>query len=234
MSDLVERLEKGEVKGIILYNVNPAYDYPQAERFIKALAKTNLSISLSETLDETASFVNYVCPDNHYLESWNDAEPEKGSFSFCQPAINKIFDTRQAQDSLLVWGGLLSTDDVKQGANADQQSTYLTYIQKYWEDKIYPLQTEFHSFQSFWTNILQKGVYKLQEGHSLQTSASNLNTNQSQQPAFLLADNDFNKIVSSISSVKTESFEYVLYENIGIGNGKHANNPWLQELPDPI
>ncbi len=26
----------------------------------------------------------------------------------------------------------------------------------------------------------------------------------------------------------------MLYEKIGIGTGRHANNPWLQELPDPI
>jgi len=25
--------------------------------------------------------------------------------------------------------------------------------------------------------------------------------------------------------------EVVLYESIAIGNGKYANNPWLQELP---
>jgi molybdopterin-containing oxidoreductase family iron-sulfur binding subunit len=28
--------------------------------------------------------------------------------------------------------------------------------------------------------------------------------------------------------------ELILYPKISIGNGKDANNPWLQELPDPI
>jgi molybdopterin-containing oxidoreductase family iron-sulfur binding subunit len=28
--------------------------------------------------------------------------------------------------------------------------------------------------------------------------------------------------------------EVVIYESVGIGNGKLANNPWLQELPDPV
>jgi molybdopterin-containing oxidoreductase family iron-sulfur binding subunit len=28
--------------------------------------------------------------------------------------------------------------------------------------------------------------------------------------------------------------ELVLYQKVGLGNGKQANNPWLQELPDPI
>ena len=33
---------------------------------------------------------------------------------------------------------------------------------------------------------------------------------------------------------KGEGLEVVLYQKAGIGVGAHANNPWLQELPDPI
>ncbi|MDP5100520.1 MAG: TAT-variant-translocated molybdopterin oxidoreductase [Nonlabens sp.] len=33
---------------------------------------------------------------------------------------------------------------------------------------------------------------------------------------------------------KAGDFELVLYTKIGLGNGAQANNPWLQELPDPI
>lgn len=36
------------------------------------------------------------------------------------------------------------------------------------------------------------------------------------------------------SAPKGGNTEVVLYENIGIGDGRYANNPWLQELPDPI
>ena len=33
---------------------------------------------------------------------------------------------------------------------------------------------------------------------------------------------------------KPAEHELVLYENVAMGDGRHANNPWLQELPDPI
>ncbi len=33
---------------------------------------------------------------------------------------------------------------------------------------------------------------------------------------------------------KAGNTELVLYENIAMGDGRQANNPWLQELPDPI
>src|SRR5690606_39402774 len=29
-------------------------------------------------------------------------------------------------------------------------------------------------------------------------------------------------------------FDLVLYTKIGMGDGQQANNPWLQEFPDPI
>ena len=218
MADLVQRLEKEEIKGIILYNVNPAYDYPQADRFAKALAKTALSVSFAETLDETASLVNFVCPDHHFLESWNDAEPRKNSYSLAQPTINKLFDTRQAQESLLKWAGLIGpvTDANK------EDSPYYLYIKKYWEKNLHPMQTDHLTFTAFWNKSLQNGVF---ESKTVAKTTS---------PSFLLGDAEFTKIATAVAANKAEGFEYSVYENIGIGTGKHANNPWLQELPDPV
>jgi len=39
---------------------------------------------------------------------------------------------------------------------------------------------------------------------------------------------------AKIAAVKSGETEVVLYQKISIGNGSQANNPWLQELPDPI
>lgn len=36
------------------------------------------------------------------------------------------------------------------------------------------------------------------------------------------------------ASAKGGDIEIVLYHNVSVGNGSQANNPWLQELPDPI
>jgi len=40
--------------------------------------------------------------------------------------------------------------------------------------------------------------------------------------------------VNAISAIKTGISELVLYQKVSIGNGSQANNPWLQELPDPV
>jgi molybdopterin-containing oxidoreductase family iron-sulfur binding subunit len=44
---------------------------------------------------------------------------------------------------------------------------------------------------------------------------------------------DLNAVAAKIPSAG-QGFELCLYEKTGIGNGVQANNPWLQELPDPI
>ncbi|MEC7454590.1 MAG: quinol:cytochrome C oxidoreductase, partial [Bacteroidota bacterium] len=40
--------------------------------------------------------------------------------------------------------------------------------------------------------------------------------------------------IRSLSSVKQEGYSLHLYTKTGLGDGQQANNPWLQELPDPI
>tara|TARA_B110000967_G_scaffold172174_1_gene183077 strand:+ start:25025 stop:28093 length:3069 start_codon:yes stop_codon:yes gene_type:complete len=37
-----------------------------------------------------------------------------------------------------------------------------------------------------------------------------------------------------VNSIKSSGFELNLYTKTGLGDGKQANNPWLQEFPDPI
>lgn len=46
---------------------------------------------------------------------------------------------------------------------------------------------------------------------------------------------DFAGAASALAKSKSAGdFELVLYTKTGMGDGQHANNPWLQEFPDPI
>ncbi len=201
MVALVNALNAGEYKAFIAFGVNPAYDIIGQETFINGLSKCELTVSFSETLDETAKLCRYVCPDNHYLESWNDAEPVTNHFSLTQPLINPIFNTRQAQVSLLKWAG--------------NETPFYDYIRAYWQNEIFPKQSATLSFEDFWNKCLQDGVLDLP-------------ATESQIP-------EFKQVEFNLSTVRpSPGLELVLYEKIGIGTGKHANNPWLQELPDPI
>lgn len=41
-------------------------------------------------------------------------------------------------------------------------------------------------------------------------------------------------VAEGIAAGKTDGLDLVLYEKLSLGNGAHASNPWLQEMPDPI
>jgi len=201
-AELIERMNTGNVGAIIHYNANPVYNYPNAQKYVDGLNKVDLKISLAESPDETSAICDYVAPDHNYLESWNDAEPKLGFYSMMQPSIRNIFETRQAQDSLLKWMG--------------NDQSYQDYLEKYWEDHLFAKQSKFGTFKAFWNQSVHDGVF---------ISEEKLNSSLAYQEAELNITN---------SNQDDSKYELFLYEKAGIGSGNFANNPWLQELPDPI
>lgn len=105
MVALVADMNADKVGALLMHDVNPAYDYFEAEKFLAGLSKVALTVSFADRLDETAQKSKIVTPDHHWLESWGDAEPKSGFYSFIQPTIAPLFKTRAFQDSLLIWSG---------------------------------------------------------------------------------------------------------------------------------
>ena len=58
------------------------------------LRKVPLLVSFAQRMDETAALARYVLPEQHYLESWSDAEPVSGLVSVSQPTVHPLGDTR--------------------------------------------------------------------------------------------------------------------------------------------
>jgi len=219
MATFIQDTKDGKIGAVIFYKSNPVYDHPMGADLAAALNKVELKVSFSDRADETASGENfYICPDFHYLESWNDAEPKKGMLSLAQPTISPLFkDTRCAQESLLIWAG--NTQD------------YYSYIQNNWKSVLSG------SFQSAWDKAVHDGVYESNGMVSSDsTVASDSTSSQNMDVPSASMNADLGTIASAITeaSKKTGDLELKLYEKVGIGNGAMANNPWLQELPDPI
>jgi len=203
MKELVDELPT--VDALIIIDANPLYNFPDSEKFLAGLSKISLSVSLNSKNDETTLFCKYACPDHHYLESWNDAEPKNGSFSLAQPTIAPLFKTRSAAESLLKWAGV--------------DTPYYDYIRNYWNQNIFPKQTRIASFNVFWDRALHDGVF------DLQPAAETLTVN----PVDISAAG-----AALAKSSAGEGFELVVYESVAIRDGRNADNPWLQELPDPM
>ncbi|WP_250630942.1 TAT-variant-translocated molybdopterin oxidoreductase [Rhodoflexus caldus] len=215
MAAFVKEVESGAVQAVIFLNANPVYDHPMGVSLEAALKgkKVQLTVGISDRLNETTSLCGYHAPDSHFLESWNDAEPKKGHFSLGQPAIAHIFNTRQAQQSLLTWAG--STTD------------YYTFIRNFWKANLFKLQNKETEFESFWNRSLHNGVFEPAElgGYtsvfekSAAAGAVDMNAVAAQVEANYKAGN---------------AMELVIYQKVAIGTGTQANNPYLHETPDPI
>lgn len=202
--NFLEELNAGKIAGLLCWNVNPVYNHPANVKIAEAIKKLELSISFADRNNETSDLCSWICPAPHYLESWDDAEPKSGNYSLTQPAISKLFDSRQVQESLQKWSGV---EDV----------SYYEFLKKYWAENVYPLQSEFSDSKQFWNDALQKGVFD----------------NSADSPALTYSENGVLKAISELKSAG-QGWEVQFYPSVAIGDGKAANNPWLQELPDPV
>lgn len=199
MATLIADMDAGRVGGVILYEVNPAYNYYDAPKFLSAIKKVRVTISCNEKMDETSEQCKYVVPSHHFLESWGDTEVKPGYFSMLQPTINPLFKTRQFQESLLKWSG--------------NNTPYESYFRQYWTEK---LGTDGYN------HALQNGIV---EPAAAATGGGGATFNTGAVQAATAA-------VAAAREVKGR--ELMLYQNVAMGDGKQANNPWLLELPDPI
>lgn len=208
MAQFISDAEGGKIDGVIFYNCNPVYDHPMGATLGAALANMSLTVATNYTEDETGSSVVFKAPDHHYLESWNDAEPKKNFYSLSQPAITPIFKSRQAQESFMIWAGETGVD-------------YFATVKENWRNWFYAKNSGGMDFQSWWDKCLYDGVL---EPGAADTSAPAFNGDVAAAAA----------AVAGRYKADNTGLELVVYESFGLGNGSQANNPLLQELPDPI
>jgi molybdopterin-containing oxidoreductase family iron-sulfur binding subunit len=213
MAELVEQMNRGEVHTLMVYGVNPGYDYPDAEKFLAALQTVPLSISLSDRLEETSAFVTANCPDHHFLEAWGDAEPVDSHFSLTQPLIAPLLDTRATQTSLLRWLG--------------RDSDHYAYLREFWRNRIFPKQHGAEVFDAFWDRSLRDGVQVLPSGPPIENARFRGDWKTAAEA--IVATYERSRGLQS-----DNLYEFHFYESLALRDGRHANNPWLQELPDPI
>ncbi len=204
MDDLVTDLSAGKIKALLMYNVNPVFDYPEADKFLKGLTNTELTVNMAVTLNETVGNSKYECPVNHFLESWDDAEITPGQLSLSQPCINPVFNTRSFQDSLLKWSG--------------NSMLYHDYLIANWEKMYFP-HSGASDFSKFWNEALGNGVFSY---------------NVPEQKLSSFRNEVLLKAAVSPSVNEAGGYEVIISESVTLGTGMHANNPWLMELPDPV
>lgn len=206
LDESIESMRNGEVGALIVWGCNPAHAAVRRDAFREALEKVDLKISLSSRPDETSAFMDYQCPDHHALEAWGDSKPAAGWAGLTQPAVGPLHRTRSGMESLLRW--------------ADRERTAYDFLRETWEREVFPKQDEYDSFEPFWTAALKQGGWRLPD---------------ETEPPLSISEEAGEVGPSGEEETRTEgAFEFVAYASPALYDGSQANNPWLQELPDPI
>ncbi|MDF2551893.1 MAG: 4Fe-4S dicluster protein [Chryseobacterium sp.] len=188
----------GQVGVLITNNVDPIYSHHKGQDFKKSLAKVPYVIAVADKKNEMYKAAKAVIPVANWLESWGDIEPQSGVYSLMQPTIQKIYKSRQIEESLLVW---------KNGKN-NAANNYYDYLKA-------------SSASVLGATSFNKALYNGIVASNNATTLSYAGGNAAQA-------------VAELGNFKASDLELVLYTKTSIGDGTQANNPWLQELPDPL
>ncbi|HEX2964340.1 MAG TPA: molybdopterin-dependent oxidoreductase, partial [Syntrophorhabdaceae bacterium] len=211
MKKLVDNMKAGEVDVVFIMRANPVYSLPYQWSFAEALKSVPLVVSLSSFPDETTELAHIILPINTFLEDWGDYSPWTGIHGFLQPVMGTLFDTRPAVKIL----------------------KSITHALK--GQGVYPSNDPFDILRDSmnrgkasedgriqWQKALSRGgLWAKKAGAS---------------KAIRFPDLSNGKFAASavVPDSNVHNLSLVSYPTIQFFDGRTANRPFLQELPDPI
>jgi molybdopterin-containing oxidoreductase family iron-sulfur binding subunit len=210
LTALTADMANGRVAVLLVHGANPAHSLPGA--FQQALAKVAFKVSFASILDETAAAADLVLPDLHPLEQWGDSRPRAGVYALQQPVVQPPGPLRLRR----VLPDVRGAGDVLL-AVMGRTGTFKDYLQGKWRE----LHRRFgagKSFEQFWLDaVAAGGIYGDAPARSVRLGAD----------------------AARINPAPTEGAAggeqtVVVFPHPVLHDGRGANKPWLQELPDPV
>jgi len=223
---------------VILAGANPAYSLPGAAA---ALARAKAVIVLADRVDESfaAAKTAYLAPSLHSLESWGDSEPVADCYALQQPVIRPLWDCRAAEESLMAFTVATLGDQAPamfrtEIAPADKTQKTVCSRQVLWQAQAYGVRPFADLIQHVWTETVQKRSGALASGIEFWTASRA--TGVVARPLVASTAPTFNEVVlqSLKPTVVTGTYQLVISASRTLGDGTHANNAWLQEVPDAV
>jgi anaerobic selenocysteine-containing dehydrogenase/Fe-S-cluster-containing dehydrogenase component len=250
---LLEDARAGRIAVLFLDGVNPVFNLPAGDKVAEALDAVGLLVQVANEPDDSTRPTTVMLPPGSGLEGWGDAESAAGVNTLQQAAMTPLFDTRSVGDILLALGKALvpattaappvpaprapinqSGGDPVIGGAAPLPGTapsdtpaarpapvalgfgaadFKTYVMQRWRAEVY--QGDGADFDAFWTATRQRG--------GVFTSVAPTGA------AFTLAS-----LATPSGPLAGDAKALVLFPSPHLGDGRHANRPWAQEVPDPI
>ncbi|MHB0977239.1 MAG: molybdopterin-dependent oxidoreductase [Candidatus Aquicultorales bacterium] len=228
MQELAKEMSAGKVKALLVYNTNPAFTFAGNPDFLKGLERIPFIASFSSFMDETTAMADLILPDSTYLESWGDYIPIAGgkerTVVIGQPVVSKLYDTQQVGDAFIALGKMMGGATKK----ALPWKNFLDYLQVSWKGLYDDLAgkglTAERSFAEFWEKVVESGGWSAGEAYGMEGLPTSL-----PRPD-MLSSVPFKEP----EPAGEEGFNLHLYPSHGLYDGGNANQPWLQQMPEPL
>ncbi|MGE0472078.1 MAG: molybdopterin-dependent oxidoreductase [Nitrospirales bacterium] len=220
LMDLAQEFEQGSRTLLHLYSANPRFTLPPSLKFERVFERAKFIVSFSPFLDESTMMADLILPDHDPLESWGDRIQMDTlpipAWSLSQPVVRPLYDTRPIGD---VWleaahrlGGSLS--------KRLPWTSFHDMLQSKWERMIGDREDSSPTFESRWKEALRQGGRWSMETHPRQISVT-APSKEYEPPEFLGNSTEY-------------PFYCYPYPSLSLHDGRGANLPWLQELPNPL
>ena len=208
LPELAKSIKAGSLRTLVILGGNPAYNAPADLDWAALQKSVGEVIRHGYYVDETSG-VNPAATTHlaaaHYLESWGDARTIDGTVVPVQPMIQPLF------------GGLTQNEVLARIAGEQNVEPYALV-----SATIVGLAGAGANAAKTMQKFLHDGVL---EGSAYRPATARFNRAAAQQlfrPAAAAAT--FNK----------DSLEVRIVADFKMDDGRHANNGWLQECPDPV
>ena len=248
MAALAESMRAGEVDLLVLHQVNPVHTMPAAVDFAGAMEQVPLVVAIAPGPNDTTARADIVLPAHTPIESWGDHVLASGVEGLMQPAMRPLYDTRHAGDIFLAVGrAALVAADVTQGEDEESEAAlpdgdFYDVLRERWralqgarveaeavaapEDPDAPDEAgvpEPQDFEDFWADAIRRGgLWWLVEPEPVRLNES-------------IDGLDFDGLAPDPAGAGGErGLALLTYPSSHFYDGRTANRPWLQEIPDPI
>jgi molybdopterin-containing oxidoreductase family iron-sulfur binding subunit len=210
---LFERMRAGGIDLFLVHGANPAFTLPSSWDVGAALDAVPTVISFSSFMDETTAFSDFVFPAHTPLESWGEFSPRKGLAGLIQPVMGNLYDTLPLGD-ILIGSGRRAF-----GSEHFPWKDFHALLLQSWERK-WKESAPDPSFQVYWSRVLQQG------GEFVEEEERNGGPGRPAPEKF--------SFPPAPPGMQEGALRAVVYPTIQFYDGRMANSPWIQELPDPV
>lgn len=211
LKTLAADMEGNKVSLLVVLGGNPAYDAPADLKLGERIHAVLTSFAFTSHMSETALAATWAIPRAHELESWGDARALDGALAIQQPLLQPLHNGKSDIEVLAILAGEASRKGYDQVRNT-LRATPLAGGKPCGEP----------AFEQVWTKALHKGLV---QGAELKARGG-LKVKSAEIGQAIA------KATRSSKPLGDGNFEITFAPDSRLYDGRHANNPWLLELPD--